>query len=270
VYKREIFLFMVILNFGLLFMGLLLTLVLMLFGLSWATYRVSRPTYEVMDFETYFAQLPMVSSKFHEGVLDVSTHKNWKNISNDEKIKSLRILYENNEQNNIGRIKQLLSDGSEEARLYAFSLISSYEKELNDNLKKLHKHIDETTVQEELDNYRFLLAETYWQFIFHGVADSHLIDFYTQKIEEVLGESTPSGRGSVLLGKIYLFNQKYNLAKSHFHNAIALGIPEHFIYTYLAEIEYELKNYNAVPQYIVHEDYNLMLKMKPLYQMWRQ
>lgn len=267
-YRREIVIFMMIMNFTLLFMGVLFTLVMLLFGIAWATHRMSRPSYEEMDFEEYYAKLPVINSQFHEGIIDVSTHGHWADISTDEKIKSLKILYESNDQNNIGRIKNFLGDSSEETRLYAFSLVSAYEKELNDNLKKLQKLFNHASDIEEAEHYAYLLAENYWQFIFHGVADGHLTTFYTEKIESILDRSRSTARVSMLLGKIYLFNHNLETAQQHFHHALEQGMDPAVVNPYLAEVAYERKEFNRIADYIMSEEHTVSLRLKPICQMW--
>ena len=168
-YKREIFLFFFVVNVGLLFIGILLTLIMILFGLSWATHRVSRPSYEIIYFEEQVSEFPMVYSEFHEGILALGREDNHA-IESDEKIKSLKILYDSHAQGNIGQIQKFLSDSSDETRLYAFALISTFEKKLNHQIKELQKKIDYAHSIEYKERYNFELAQVYWQFIFHGVA----------------------------------------------------------------------------------------------------
>ncbi|CAA6811842.1 MAG: Extracellular Matrix protein PelE [uncultured Sulfurovum sp.] len=266
-YKREIFLFFVVLNIGLLFIGVLLTIIMMLFGLSWATHRLSRPNYETVHFEEQVAEFPIVYSQFQEGLLIMEGHQQ-DSLSSDEKIKSLKILYENNTQGNIARIKRFLSDNSDETRLYAFALISSFEKNLNERLKSLQNQIEESRDQHELEKLNFTLAQTYWQFIFHGVADNQLSGFYTQKIAKILKESQHNPSSFVLLGKIHLFNKELELAENAFLQAIKLGIPKLSLYTFLAEIKYGQKKYDEISQYIVEDEFNIDLRLKPLVQMW--
>lgn len=267
-YRRQIFIFMTVMSFGLLFLGLLFALLMLIFGIGWATYRQSRPDYGVMDFEGYYAQLPLIDSRFHEGIIDISTHGHWKEVSTDEKIKSLKILYESKDRHNIGRIKKFLSDSSEETRLYAFSLISSYEEKLNSDLKKLTKHLYEAKDETEKDHYAYLVAETYWQFIFHGIADSQLTTFYTQKVEKKLQMSRPNSKVSMLLGKIYLYNREFATAKNHFKKAIEQGMPQQAANPFLAEIAYEMRAFNRIPDYMHRDEHGVNLKMKSICQMW--
>jgi len=266
-YRKEIFIFFLVINVGLLFMGMLLTLLMLIFGFSWATHRVNKPSYEVVDFDEYTSSFPMVYSKFHEGVLAIEHHS--QEISSDEKIKSLKILYDSNAQGNIGKIKLFLSDSSDETRLYAFALISSYEKRLNSQLKELQDRIDETEDIEKKEGYYFNLALTYWQFIFHGVANERLVLFYTQKIEDTLESIKHKANASVLLGKIYIFNHRYKEAEEYFKEAIKLGATEESVSTFFAEAKYGQKAYNEVSQYMSQEEFAIDLRMKPLYQVWK-
>ena len=267
-YKREIFIFFLIINVGLLFIGILLTIIMVLFGLSWATNRVSRPTYENIDFEDEVAQFPIVYSKFQEGILTMEG-RNREEISSDDKIKSLKILYDSNAQGNIGRIKHFLSDSSDETRLYAFALVSSFEKKLNDRITELQNKI-KFAKGDVLEKYNFELANTYWQFIFHGVADEQLSGFYTTKIENILKEIKSNSNAFVLLGKIHIFNRDYIEAEKAFLKAIELGVPREAMATFLAEIKYGLRKYNEVSDFILPEQFNLDLRLKPLISMWRR
>jgi hypothetical protein len=267
-HKIEIFLFFTLFNVALLFTGAILTVIMLLFGLAWATHRVSRPTYETIYFQEKLSDFPMVESKFHEGILALETN-NSQNISSDEKIKSLKILFDSHAQNNIGQIQKFLSDSSDETRLYAFALISTFEKELNSNLKSVQEKLNKTEDAKRVEQYRFELAQTYWQFIFHGVANEQLTSFYTEKIEEVLKEVANNKNAFVLLGKIKIFNKEYDKAEQHFLKAIELGTPPNALATFFAEIKYGQQKFNEVSQYILEDEFNIDLRLKPLISVWR-
>jgi tetratricopeptide (TPR) repeat protein len=266
-YKKEIFLFFAIVNIGLLFIGFILTVIMVLFGLAWATHRVSHPSYEIIDFDEQLSNFPIVYSAFQEGILTMEgQHRD--ELSSDIKIKSLKILYDSNAQGNIGKIKNFLSDSSDETRLYAFALVSSFEKKLNDRLTQLYKKGKSKKSKKELESHNFELAQTYWQFIYHGVADEQLSKFYTKKIENILNNIKNNPSAFVLLGKIHIFNRNYNKAEEAFNRAIELGIPSNMVATFFAEIKYGQKKYNSVSNYIIPEEFNLDLRLKPLVSMW--
>lgn len=268
-YKKEIFVFFLVINVGLLFIGILLTLLMILFGLSWATHRESHPDYEVVFFEDHVAEFPVVFSKFQEGILTTEGEHS-KEIPTDEKIKSLRILYDSNAEGNIGKIKNFLADSSDETRLYAFALISSFENKLNTQIKELQEKVAKSYSQKEKNQHQFELAITYWQFIFHGVASEKLSIFYTKKIEEILKEIKNHPRAAVLLGKIHIFHKNYEEAEKAFEHAIALGLPKESILTFFAEIKFAQKRYNEVSNYISPELFEIDLRLKPLVKMWRK
>jgi tetratricopeptide (TPR) repeat protein len=210
----------------------------------------------------------MVYSGFQEGILAIDSHHN-RTISSDEKIKSLKILYDSNAEGNIGKIKLFLSDSSDETRLYAFALISAYEKRLNSQLKEIHNKIADADDIDRLEEHLFNLAQTYWQFIFHGVASEYLTLFYTRKIEKTLESIQHKSNASILLGKIYIFNKKYQEAEEYFQRAIELGAKEESVATFLAEAKYGQKAYNSVSKYMLQEQFAIDLRMKPLYQVWK-
>ncbi len=268
-YKFEIFLFFTLINVGLLFTGMILTLTMLLFGLSWATHRISRPSYENIHLQEQISDFPMVESKFHEGILALES-QHTESISSDEKIKSLKILYDSNAQGNIGQIKKFLSDGSDETRLYAFALISTFEKQLNQGIKLLQEQLENTQDKKLQERHSFSLAQTYWQFIFHGVANEQLTGFYTKKIEETLKNTTQNRNAFVLLGKIKIFNHAYDEAEGYFLKAIELGVPANTLATFFAEIKYEQKKYNEINQYIIEEEFEIDLRLKPLISVWSQ
>ena len=266
-YKKEIFLFFVVINIGLLFIGVLLTIIMILFGLSWATHRVSQPNYESVNFQEYVSEFPVVYSKFQEGILTVEG-EHTSDISTDEKIKSLRILYDSNAEGNIAKIKNFLADSSDETRLYAFALISSFEKKLNTQIKEIQEKIEKSSHEEERNRHHFELAITYWQFIFHGVASEKLSGFYTKKIENTLEKIQKLPRAFVLLGKIHIFNKEYEQAEKAFLKAVELGVQKESIYTFLAEIKFEQKQYNEVSKYISHELFDIDIRLKPIAETW--
>jgi len=266
-YKKDIFIFFVVINIGLLFIGILLTIIMVLFGLSWATQRVSHPSYSIVDFDNQITEFPTVYSKFQEGIL-VMEGKHRDELSSEIKIKSLKILYDSNSQGNIGKIKKFLSDSSDETRLYAFALVSTFEKKLNDRITEVHNRLKDEIDPKKLENHIFELGQLYWQFIYHGVADEQLIGFYTKKIEIVLATVTSNPNAFVLLGKINILNKRFDKAQEAFNRAIELGIPQKVVSTFLAEIKYEQKKYNEVSQYILPKEFNFNLRLKPLVSMW--
>jgi len=268
IHRVEIFLFFLVMNVGLLFMGLIITLVMLLFGLTMATSRVYKPRYGIMNFDEYTSSFPIVDSKFHEGVLAIGGEKQ-KLISSDEKIKSLKILYDSNAQGNIEKIKLFLADSSDETRLYAFALVSTAEKKLNNQIKEIKAKIKKSTDSRRLEEYHFNLAQTYWQFIFHGVANEYLVGFYTQKIEDTLQKISHKANASILLGKIHIFNKKYIEAEEAFREAIELGANKESVSTFLAEAKYGQRAFNSVSDYILQEQFSIDLRMKPLYEVWK-
>jgi len=268
-YKIEIFLFFIIVMLGLPLMGIILIISMLTFGLSWATHRVSRPSYESIHFEEQVSSFPMVYSKFHEGVLALDGHHKDK-IQSEEKIKSLKILYDSHAQGNIGKIKKFLSDSSDETRLYAFALVSTFEKKLNGEIKDLEKKIKYKDNLEYQERYKFELAQIYWQFIFHSVASEQLTSFYTEKIENILKDIKESIPVFILLGKIKIFNHDYEEAEFYFNKALKLGVSNKVIATFLAEIKYGQRKYNDVAQYILSEEFDIDLRLKPLIPVWRE
>jgi tetratricopeptide (TPR) repeat protein len=249
-------------------MGVLISIVILLFGLTMATNRVRKPRYVIINFEEYTASFPVVYSKFHEGVLAIGA-RHQESISSDEKIKSLKILYDSKAQGNIAKIKLFLADSSDETRLYAFALVSASEKKLNDQIKEIKEKIEKSSDERKIEEYYYNLAQTYWQFIFHGVANEHLVLFYTDKIESTLQNIKHKANASILLGKIHLFNKKYTEAEASFQRAIELGANRESISTFLAETKYEQRAYNEVSKYMQNELLTIDLRMKPLYEIWK-
>lgn len=267
-YQLEIFIFFVVINIGLLFIGIVLTIIMILFGFSWATHRISRPSYETVYFEEQVSAFPMVYSEFHEGILALDSQFG-ETISSDEKIKSLKILYDSNAQGNIGKIQHFLSDESDETRLYAFALVSSFEKRLNQQIKELQEKIANTDNEKQKEKFSFELAQVYWQFIFHGVANKQLTGFYTEKIEKILKKIDFNPSAFILLGKIQIFNKEYHLAEEYFSKAIELGVPKKSLYTFFAEIKYGQRKYDEIAQYILPDEFDIDLRLKPLIPVWR-
>ncbi len=267
-YRREIFLFFLVINVGLLFMGVIISLVILLFGLTMATNKVNKPRYGIINFEEYTSSFPMIDSKFHEGVLAIGGDKQ-KFISSDEKIKSLKILYDSHAQGNIEKIKLFLADSSDETRLYAFALVSASEKKLNSQIKDIRAKIDKCRDKRRLEEHYYNLAQVYWQFVFHGVANEYLVGFYTQKIEDTLQKISHKASASILLGKIHIFNEKYVEAEEAFREAIELGAKRDSVSTFLAEAKYGQRAFNSVSKYILQEQFSIDLRMKPLYEVWK-
>ncbi len=140
---------------------------------------------------------------------------------------------------------------------------------LNDRITELQSKVDYAK-GDRLEQYKFELANTYWQFIFHGVADEQLSIFYTTKIENILKDIKSNPSGFMLLGKIHLLNRRYEEAERAFFRAMELGIPEKSTYTFLAEIKFGMKRYSEVHKFILKDEFNIDLRLKPLITMWER
>ena len=72
-----------------------------------------------------------------------------------------------------------------------------------------------------------------------------------------------------MLGKIKIFNKEYSQAEVYFNKAIELGVPINTLSMFLAEIKYGQKKHDEVAKYILPEEFDIDLRLKPLIQVWR-
>lgn len=267
-FKIELIILLTSINFALIFIGFILSLVMFLVGLKLSTREIKRSIIDDVDITSFTDEFPIIKRMFGEGVISAMSTGEI-DYGADKKIKALSLLSSMKIEGSIGKIKLFLSDSSDETRLYAFALIAEHEKELNTRIQELKKALEENP--DEADEIHTKLASIYWEFLYLGIADENLINFYTTKIRDSVAQTSLTAKGALLLGKIAILDKDYTEAKKYLKTALVLGEEKKAVLPYLAEVNYELREFDKIQQLMTSmSDAHIDLKLKPLYEAWKE
>jgi hypothetical protein len=270
--RMNIFGFFFILTTTMLTFGLFLSLLLVMIGLRTAKKIEKTQTLDKISFNEISDDFPQIKRIFGEASLAHTLNQSGAGMQT--KIKVLSALSEVNTPESITLIKQALSDESDEVRLYSFSLIDHYEKELN---KKIHTTLGEVNgaknVSQKIQGYK-KLAFLYWDMLYYELADENLKHYFMDKIQSIIREGldlAPDDDELMMLqGKIYLFNGDIKSAELLMHKVLdQSGVYTKAICSYLAEIAFINQEYSKIPLLIAqYPSADLDLKMYGMQQVW--
>lgn len=147
--------------------------------------------------------------------------------------------------------KLALNDLSDDVRLLAYSSLDKIEFGLNQTIEDLQKKFY-TQPSAKLSHQ---IAQSYWELYYLGLAESPLKDHYLVKAREYLlkafkYEELP--KIHLLLGKVLLAEENYQLAISSLEEALKGGLLMKQVAPYLAEAAFMMKDYTKVKQYMMY------------------
>lgn len=270
-WRREAWIFLFSINFSLLSFGFLVTSIFASVGFR----SMSRQKNDILSDKISFHQLsdnfPKIKRIFGEGSLNnaldtPSTHS-------AIKLKALTTLNHAKNPEAMKQIKKSLGDSSDEVRLYSFSLIDNFEKELNG---KIHNALTELeNADDDLSKATVYkkLALLYWEMLYYEVADVHLKIYFTEKVHEMIDASLHCLWSDtalwVLRGRIFLLSGDIEEAESSFQRALELGAKPKNISTYMAEIAFLKKKFSEVSKWLrQYPESAIDLKMYSIYALW--
>lgn len=146
------------------------------------------------------------------------------------------------------RLRYLVFSQEEETRLIAFTTLHRMESSLSSEIDRL---LHELTLAQGDERFAILaaLAELYSEFVFLGLADKELEDFYLRTAERYAEEALAlrkSGKHHYLLGRILLRRGEIQRAEQHLLFAIQSGFPKERIVPYLLECAYRQGDFARV------------------------
>ncbi|MEF3280070.1 MAG: hypothetical protein K6357_03795 [Elusimicrobiota bacterium] len=258
--------FMTVLNTATLFLGYAAS-----FYLATVLLRKQKMSakYDICSIDSSQLMLfPSVKRELGEGSASLSGKK----IPKEIKLKIMETFSKEITPESIKIIKNLLTDEDYEIRLYSFQALNSLKNEIN---LKINEALNE--LEKEKDNFKKAqinkkLALFYFDMFDLELSEESLSDFFIERslyhlnlAEEFMGD------GELLFIKAKIMNIKGEklAAIDFFNKAVKYGIDEHMAYPLIAEIYFELKNYQKVRE-ILSKDFSIKLDFhtKPIADIW--
>lgn len=150
---------------------------------------------------------------------------------------------------------KLLPDTSDEIRLLAFNILDQEESLIAKDMHKLFEMLKIPNLKHEVyAEFKKNIASLYWELFYRNLILKELEKSilenalnYANSIVNILKDDPGL---FALLGKIHMGLHQYNRAIEFFRKTAGFNIAPSQVYPYLAEINYNLKNYIEVQKYL--------------------
>ncbi len=259
----KIFFLIFILNFTIVLFGYMLSLWL-IYYLNKTKQAKQIDNIKSLNIDQIYEDFPIIKRSFGESFLPKIAQ-----INSPNKIKAAVFMSENISKEFISIFKKLLADNSDEIRLYSFATLSSFEKSINDKIDSILDKLQDATSIERA-NYALTLAYLYWDLIYYDLIDKELKSSTLDQIRKYIAIASMqiSCREDLvpLVAKLSLYTKDLEKAKEMFLKSLEFGYDKDTILIYLAQIEYELKNYKNVKIILSnldnHQKINLIKNIK--------
>ena len=150
--------------------------------------------------------------------------------------------------------KKLLSDKTDELRLYAFGLLENQQDFINRKINVLLRQLKKELPFMRRAKIQKELAQSYWQMVYLNLVGEELAPFIINKSREFVSqalESNPCDAALwVLLAKIYLAQGLPEKAVESLFEADKLGATASATYPYIAEYYFKMRDFKKVRQYL--------------------
>lgn len=148
----------------------------------------------------------------------------------------------------IMQLRNTVSSKNDETRLLAFTHLTNIETELVQKISMLKKKLEQAN-KDELFHILISLGELYWEFVFMGLAEKELEDFYLSQAEEYLKRALQIEENALayfLLGRISLRRGDFAQAEKNLLRAYQLGFPKERLASYLIEALYRNRSFKKL------------------------
>lgn len=247
---KKIFIFITfIIIFPTLQIGYMIIFVLIFYILRYQKKVEETPSKFFNVEDILFENIEFSNRKFGEGGL-ISIGKS-EDVSKELKERAILSISEIKNPVSIAIIKENLSSKFDEVRLYAFSVISKMEKELNEKIHLIKERLkDENLKNEAKAGLYYELASVYYDFVYFNIVDEEFKNFmieesfyYAKKSLDI--QETPEA--ILLTARIYMRKGMLEKAYGEFIKIFKFKDVSPLKYVpYLAEIYYKFGLYKEV------------------------
>lgn len=166
----------------------------------------------------------------------------------------------------------VLTDEIDEMRLYAQSLIEKQERAIIHQIKTFTQLIDTSHDPFDIAFYQKQLAHALWQQVFSSLVNKENATIVIDKIIAYSTEALAILKDDIelplLLAKCELRKNHYEEAKRWLALAKENGSPDYKIMSYLAEIDFNQKDYQKVAELFRTKPIRGILRLEPVRKFW--
>lgn len=168
-------------------------------------------------------------------------------------------------------VKDNLSSQTDEVRILAHSLLTQIERKIFKNISNLKELLNQTSDKKTLARIHLNIANSYWDLIFFNVIEESLkeevINLALENVEQsIMLHETPEAHFTA--GRIYLKIEDLAKAKNNLENAYNTPYLKNRVIPYLAELYYNLRDFERVKQFLSDLDFTTDIKIAFVKELW--
>lgn len=167
----------------------------------------------------------------------------------DRRVNAVIAAKQINEKMAIPLLQEALKDPEDDVRLFAYAVLDAKTTNITERISGLLAEVELTEGQVKA-RHCYALAQNYWELAFLGLTTGNTLVFILQQAERYANQAAELGwSGSdieFLIGRIYLYQKKYEQAQKYFCLSLEHGALESAILPFLSEISYETYEFHHV------------------------
>jgi tetratricopeptide (TPR) repeat protein len=171
-------------------------------------------------------------------------------------------------------LRNVLSDPNEDIRLLAYGMIDNREKSINRAIDQELKTLADPSQDKQARleaNQR--LSDLYWELIYQELAQGDLRDYAISEsrryCETVLASDTDNAPLYLRLGRLLHETGDIDSAERAYRQALELGLPATRVLPYLAELNFERRNFVATAKQMKElANWASLPRLRPVIDYW--
>lgn len=172
-------------------------------------------------------------------------------------------------------LRNVLADPSEDIRLLAYGMLDNREKRINDLI-----HLERERRAGAADAHTRAeatrrLADLYWELVYQALAQgdlrTHALRQSLEYTEETLAEDRHDAALHLRLGRLRQMLGEAQAAREAYETALRLGMPRTRVTPYLAELDFERRDFAAARAQMAElGGWAALPRLQPLVRYWSQ
>lgn len=158
-------------------------------------------------------------------------------------------------------LRRLLGDHKEELRLLAYGLMDKAEKVVMNRIADAQHQLQQTDRPAERGNLHALLAQLYWELVYQHLVAGDVYHYVLDKVTEHASRRLDLDAGDAtmwyLKGRCALLSGQPQQAADYLEQARVHRYPHERLLPWLAEVEFQNRNYSKVREQLARVDNKL-------------
>lgn len=203
--------------------------------------------------QTTYAISPIINFRNCYGAGGLINHIKNTRLSLESRIEALIELYQLSHSNHNYLLKNLLTSESDELKVTTIKIIEQKTKKINNIIDSFY---NQTNYSKLSNIQRCVLAHALWEMVYQSLISCEYQKEYLENALKILTQDSHSlyVHDKILLGKIALKLGNLKEALNYFNETAIDHTSSSKVIPYLAEIYYQLRNYNQLKRLLGDND----------------